>query len=259
MEIVIRFLNIIGTPFANLIYGSGRMFLLFIETLIWAFKPPFRFKLLLKQVEFIGINSLSVVILTGTFTGMVFAFQSYIGFSKFGAEYMVGTVVALGMARELGPVLSAIMVAARAGSAITAELGTMRVTEQIDALYSLAVEPVQYLILPRIIAGLIVMPILNAVAVFCGTIGGYFVGVNILGINKTLYLQNMYRYVDVGDFYNGMIKALVFGLILTLVGSYKGFYTKGGAAGVGQATTESVVLSCVLILVFDYILTAFMF
>ncbi|MBZ4672599.1 ABC transporter permease [Deferribacterales bacterium Es71-Z0220] len=259
MEVVIRFLNIIGTPFANLIYGSGRMFLLFIETLIWAFKPPFRFKLLLKQVEFIGINSLSVVILTGTFTGMVFAFQSYIGFSKFGAEYMVGTVVALGMARELGPVLSAIMVAARAGSAITAELGTMRVTEQIDALYSLAVEPVQYLILPRIIAGLIVMPILNAVAVFCGTIGGYFVGVNILGINKTLYLQNMYRYVDVGDFYNGMIKALVFGLILTLVGSYKGFYTKGGAAGVGQATTESVVLSCVLILVFDYILTAFMF
>ncbi|UOD35914.1 ABC transporter permease [Deferribacteraceae bacterium V6Fe1] len=256
---MIRFLNIIGTPFANLIYGAGRMFLLFIETIKWAFKPPFRFKLLLKQIEFIGINSLSVVILTGTFTGMVFAFQSYIGFNKFGAEYMVGTVVALGMARELGPVLSAIMVAARAGSAITAEIGTMRVTEQIDALYSLAVEPVQYLILPRVIAGIIVMPILNAVAVFCGTIGGYFVGVNILGINKTLYLQNMYRYVGIEDFYNGMIKALVFGLILTLVGSYKGFYTKGGAAGVGQATTESVVLSCVLILVFDYILTAFMF
>lgn len=259
MESLVNLLTVIGLPFTRLIFGAGRMFLLFIETVVWAFRPPFRLKLLLKQVEFIGINSLSVIILTGTFTGMVFAFQSYIGFSKFGAEYMVGTVVALGMARELGPVLSSIMVAARAGSAITAEIGTMRVTEQIDALYALAVEPVQYLVLPRIFAGIIVMPILNAVAVFCGTIGGYFVGVNILGINKTLYLQNMYRYVDLADFYNGMVKATVFGLILTLVGSYKGFYTKGGAAGVGQATTESVVLSCVLILVFDYILTAFMF
>lgn len=259
MEIIIKLLNIVGSPFAKLIYDSGRIFLLLVETFIWAFRPPFRFKVLLKQIEFIGINSISVVILTGTFTGMVFAFQSYIGFSKFGAEYMVGTVVALGMARELGPVLSAIMVAARAGSAITAEIGTMRVTEQIDALYSLAVEPVQYLILPRIVAGMIVMPILNALAVFCGTVGGYFVGVKILGINKTLYLQNMYRYIDLEDFYNGMVKAFVFGIILTLVGSYKGFYTKGGAAGVGQSTTESVVLSCVLILVFDYILTAFMF
>ena len=250
---------VIGKLVISLIVGSGKMFLLLTEAIYWAFIPPFRIKLLLKQIEFIGINSLFVVILTGTFTGMVFAFQSYIGFNKFGAEYMVGTVVALGMARELGPVLSSIMVAARAGSAITAEIGTMRVTEQIDALYALAVEPVQYLVLPRIVAGLIVMPLLNAVAVFCGTVGGYFVGVSLLGINKTLYLQNMYRYTDLSDFTNGMIKAVVFGLILTLVGSYKGFYTKTGAAGVGQSTTESVVLSCVLILIFDYILTAFMF
>ena len=254
-----KFLTWIGAPFVDLMFGAGRMFLLFVEVLKWFFLPPFRFRLLLKQIEFIGINSLSVIVLTGTFTGMVFAFQSFIGFSKFGAEYMVGTVVALGMARELGPVLSSIMVAARAGSAITAEIGTMRVTEQIDALYALAVEPVQYLILPRVLAGIFIMPILNAVAVFCGTLGGYFVSVHILGINKTLYLQYMYRYIELNDFYNGMIKATVFGLILTLVGSYKGFYTKGGAAGVGQSTTESVVLSCVLILVFDYILTAFMF
>jgi phospholipid/cholesterol/gamma-HCH transport system permease protein len=254
-----KIFGFIGRIVISLVVGSGRIFLLLIEAVYWTFIPPFRIKLLLKQIEFIGINSLFVVVLTGTFTGMVFAFQAYIGFSKFGAEYMVGTVVALGMARELGPVLSSIMVAARAGSAITAEIGTMRVTEQIDALYSLAVEPVQYLVVPRILAGIIVMPLLNAVAVFCGAVGGYFVGVGLLGINKTLYLQNMYRYTELSDFTNGMIKALVFGLILTLVGAYKGFYTKAGAAGVGQSTTESVVLSCVLILIFDYILTAFMF
>jgi len=253
------FFGFIGKPFLNLFYGAGRMVLLLTDAFKWLFIPPFRFRQLLKQIEFIGVNSLSVIVLTGTFTGMVFAFQSYIGFHKFGAEYMVGTVVGLGMARELGPVLSAIMVAARAGSAITAEIGTMRVTEQIDALNSLAVEPVQYLIVPRIIAGIIVMPLLNVVAVFCGTVGGYFVGVEILGINRTLYLENMYRYVDLSDLYNGITKAVVFGLLLTLVGCYKGFYTSGGAQGVGKATTESVVLSCVLILVFDYILTAFMF
>ncbi|MGA1862665.1 ABC transporter permease [Deferribacter thermophilus] len=256
---MIKFFEIVGAPILNFIYGSGRIFLFFIDFFRWVFVPPYRLKLLFKQIEFIGINSLSVIILTGTFTGMVFAFQSYIGFHRFGAEYMVGTVVGLGMARELGPVLSSIMVAARAGSAIAAEIGTMRVTEQIDALYALAVEPVQYLVVPRMLAGVIVMPILNIIAVFCGVVGGYFVGVEILGINKTLYLEYMYRYVDFEDIYNGLIKATVFGLILTLVGCYKGFYTTGGAEGVGKATTESVVLSSVLILVFDYILTAFMF
>ncbi|MCD8568447.1 MAG: ABC transporter permease [Geovibrio sp.] len=252
-------LAFIGRPFTVMSVGAGRLFLLFWETLRVAFVPPYRFRLFIKQVEFIGVNSLSVIILTGSFTGMVFAFQSYIGFSKFGAEYLVGTVVTLGMARELGPVLSAIMVAARAGSAITAEIGTMKVTEQIDALSSLAVDPVQYLFVPRILAGVFVMPLLNAVAVFCGTVGGIFVGVTILGINKTLYMENMYRYIDLSDFINGMVKSVVFGLLVTLVGCYKGYYTSGGAEGVGKATTESVVLACILILVFDYILTAFMF
>lgn len=253
------FLTLIGKPFTNMSVGAGKLFLLLWEAIKSAFVPPYRIKLFVKQVEFIGVNSLSVIILTGSFTGMVFAFQSYIGFHKFGAEYLVGTVVALGMARELGPVLSAIMVAARAGSAITAEIGTMRVTEQIDALSSLAVDPVQYLVVPRILAGIFVMPLLNAIAVFCGTVGGAFVGITILGINKTLYLDNMYKFIDFSDFLNGMIKSVFFGLIVTLVGCFKGYYTSGGAEGVGKATTESVVLSCILILVFDYILTAFMF
>lgn len=202
---------------------------------------------------------MSVIILTGSFTGMVFAFQSYIGFHKFGADQLVGTVVALAMARELGPVLSAIMVAARAGSAITAEIGTMKVTEQVDALNAMAVDPVHYLFVPRILAGLIVMPMLNAVTVLCGVIGGYLVSIKVLGINKTLYLDYMYTYIDFEDFANGMIKSVVFGGIVTLVGCYKGYMTRGGAEGVGRATTESVVMACVMILIFDYILTAFMF
>jgi phospholipid/cholesterol/gamma-HCH transport system permease protein len=254
-----RFFEFFGRPVLNLVNVAGSMTVLFLDTLRMLFVPPFRFRLLIKQMEFIGVNSLSVIILTGSFTGMVFAFQSYIGFHKFGAEQIVGTVVALGMARELGPVLSSIMVAARAGSAITAEIGTMKVTEQVDALNALAVDPVQYLFVPRIVAGLIVMPMLNAIAVFCGIVGGYLVSVNVLGINKTLYLDYMYQYIEIGDFINGMIKSFVFGGIVTLVGCYKGYMTRGGAEGVGRATTESVVMACVLILIFDYILTAFMF
>lgn len=254
-----RFFEFFGAPLLRFIQASGSMAVLFGDTVRLFFVPPFRFRLLIKQIEFIGANSLSVIILTGSFTGMVFAFQSYIGFHKFGAEQIVGTVVALGMARELGPVLSAIMVAARAGSAITAEIGTMKVTEQVDALNSLAVDPVQYLFVPRILAGFIVMPMLNAIAVFCGIVGGFLVSVYILGINKTLYLDYMYQYIELEDFVNGMIKAFVFGGIVTLVGCYKGYITTGGAEGVGKSTTESVVLACILILVFDYILTAFMF
>lgn len=256
---MIRFFEAIGLTILNLLSGTGKMFIFLVEAIKMSFLPPFRFKLIFKQIEFIGIKSISVVVLTGTFTGMVFAFQSYIGFQKFGAEHLVGTVVALGMARELGPVLSSIMVTARAGSAITAEIGSMRVTEQIDALQALSVEPIQYLVAPRIIAGLIIMPLLDVIAVFCGIIGGYLVSVEMLGINKTLFLEGIYEYTALSDLFNGMIKATVFGFILTLVGCYKGFYAGGGAEGVGRATTESVVLACVLILVSDYILTAIMF
>jgi len=253
------FFAFFGSPIIRMINVTGSMSLMFFDTIRLFFVPPFRIKLLLKQIEFIGVNSLSVIILTGSFTGMVFALQSYIGFHKFGAEQMVGTIVALAMARELGPVLSAIMIAARAGSAITAEIGTMKVTEQVDALNALAVDPVQYLFVPRILAGLIVVPMLNAVTVLCGIVGGYIVSIKVLGINKTLYLDYMYQYIEFSDFTSGMIKSFVFGGLVTLVGCYKGYMTTGGAEGVGKSTTESVVMACILILVFDYILTAFMF
>jgi phospholipid/cholesterol/gamma-HCH transport system permease protein len=163
------------------------------------------------------------------------------------------------MTRELGPVLTALMVTARAGSAMAAELGTMRVTEQIDALSVMATNPVKHLIVPRVIAGVLMVPVLTIVADFVGILGGYFVGVPILGINSGIFVKNITRLVDLGDIYNGLIKAAVFGLILSLVGCYKGFNTSGGAEGVGKATTEAVVLASISILISDYFLTAIMF
>jgi len=237
----------------------GKILLLFLSVLSWMFRPPMKLRLIFKQMEFVGVKSIFVVILTGTFTGMVMALQGYHGFRMFSAESLVGSTVALGMTRELGPVLTSLMVTARAGSAMAAELGTMRVTEQIDALYVMASNPVKHLIVPRVIAGVIMVPLLTIVSDFVGIIGGYFVGVIILDINAGAFVKNITRYVELDDIYNGLIKAAVFGLILSLVGCYKGFNTTGGAEGVGRATTEAVVLASITILVSDYFLTAIMF
>jgi len=237
----------------------GKILLLFLSVLMWMVRPPLKLRLIFKQMEFVGVKSIFVVVLTGTFTGMVMALQGYYGFRMFNAESLVGSTVALGMTRELGPVLTALMVTARAGSAMAAELGTMRVTEQIDALSVMAANPVKHLIVPRIIAGVIMLPALTIVSDFMGVLGGYFVGVPILNINEGAFVKNITKMVDLGDIYNGLTKAAVFGLILSLIGCYKGFNTTGGAEGVGKATTEAVVLASVSILVSDYFLTAIMF
>jgi phospholipid/cholesterol/gamma-HCH transport system permease protein len=237
----------------------GKILLLFISIVSWMVRPPLKLRLIFKQLEFVGVKSIFVVVLTGTFTGMVLALQSYYGFRLFSAESLVGSTVALSMTRELGPVLTALMVTARAGSAMAAELGTMRVTEQIDALSVMAANPVKHLIVPRVVAGVIMLPILTIVSDFMGILGGYFVGVMVLNINEGVFIKNITRYVDLGDLYNGLTKAAVFGLILSLVGCYKGFNTTGGAEGVGKATTEAVVLASITILVSDYFLTAIMF
>ena len=226
---------------------------------MWFVRPPVRWRLFFKQMEFVGVGSLFVVLLTGLFTGMVLALQTYHAFRMFSAESLVGATVALSMTRELGPVITALMVTGRAGSAIAAEIGTMRVTEQIDALAVMAINPVQYLVLPRLVAGVVMLPLLTAISDFVGVVGGYMVGVNLLGINAGLFMNKIYEYVELEDIYNGLTKAAVFGLILTLVGCYKGFYTRGGAEGVGRATTQSVVLASIMILMGDYVLTALMF
>jgi len=248
----------------------GRMTLAFLEELgafcIFFFqafsnliKPPIFIKQLFKQMEFIGIRSTPVVMLTGIFSGMVSALQTYHGFSLFGAESLVGSTTALGLLRELGPVLASLMVTARAGSAMTAEIGIMRVTQQIDALVVMGVNPFNYLIIPRIVASIIMMPMLTLVFDSIGMIGSYLVGIAILDIDKGIFMARIVEYVGYSDLFSGLIKGAFFGAILAIVGCYKGYSTSGGAEGVGQSATQSVVISSVSILIADYVLTAIMF
>jgi len=237
--------------------GLGRCGLQFGEAVRQAFRPPFRLHLLLKQMEFIGNKSLGVVLLTGMFTGMVMTFQLYRTLRDFSSETIVGGVVAVAMVRELGPVLSSLMVNARAGSAIAAELGTMRVTEQIDALFALGVNPIQYLFTPRILAGLLMQPILTALSNVTAIAGGYLVGVWLLGVDSGIFMAKVWDFLHWGDIVQGNVKAAVFGMILTTIGCYKGYNTSGGAEGVGRATTEAVVASAVSILFSDYLITVF--
>jgi phospholipid/cholesterol/gamma-HCH transport system permease protein len=252
-------LDFIGRSVLNAIEEAGRIVLLFCSVLFWMVRPPFKARNIIKQMEFVGVKSIFVVVLTGTFTGMVMALQGYHGFRMFSAESLVGSTVALGMTRELGPVLTSLMVTARAGSAMAAELGTMRVTEQIDALYVMAANPVKHLIVPRVIAGVLMVPLLTVVSIFFGIAGGYFVGIDVLNINEGTFVKNIYKLVDLNDIYSGLVKAACFGLILSVIGCYKGFNTSGGAEGVGRATTEAVVLASITILISDYFLTAIMF
>ena len=249
----------LGRSVLHAVEELGRIILLFLSGLSWMIRPPWRLRNIFKQMEFVGVRSIFVVVLTGMFTGMVMALQGYHGFRMFSAESLVGGTVGLGMTRELGPVLTSLMVTARAGSAMAAELGTMRVTEQIDALYVMAANPVKHLIVPRVIAGVLMVPLLTVVSDFMGILGGYFVGVHILNINSGIFIKNIIRLVELDDIYNGLVKAACFGLILSVIGCYKGFNTSGGAEGVGRATTEAVVLASVTILISDYFLTAIMF
>lgn len=256
---MIRWLEIMGSSVIRLIEEIGRVGLLFGKAIILLIRPPLRIKGIFKQMEQIGVNSLPVVMITATFTGMVLALQSYNGFKRFNAETLVGTVVAMSMTRELGPVLTGLIVAGRAGSAMAAELGTMKVTEQIDALETLAVNPVKYLIVPRLVAGALMLPILTILSDLIGVIGGYFVGVKLLGINSVIYIRRTIDYVEFHDIYSGLIKAFFFGLIIATIGCYQGFNSQGGAEGVGRATTLSVVISSMIILISDYFLSALLF
>jgi phospholipid/cholesterol/gamma-HCH transport system permease protein len=256
---ILKVVEAVGLALIRFIEEFGLIMFLFLSTIAWMLRPPVRFRAIFRQMEFVGVNSVLVVILTGAFTGAVLALQAYHGFRLFRAESLVGSTVALAMTRELGPVLTALIVTGRAGSAMAAELGTMRVTEQIDALHTMAANPIKYLVVPRIIAGVLMLPVLTVVADFVGIVGGYIVGVGLLKINSGIYVAKMIEIVELGDIFNGLVKSACFGLILSLVGCYKGFYTTGGAQGVGKATTQAVVIASVSILISDYFLTAAMF
>jgi phospholipid/cholesterol/gamma-HCH transport system permease protein len=240
------------------VYHLGRYSLLTLRALILAVVPPWRLRTIFRQMELVGVNSLFVVILTGLFTGAVFTLQVIYGFRRFSAESMVGPTVATAMTRELGPVLTSLMVTGRVGSAMAAELSSMKVSEQIDALTVMGADPVKYLISPRILAGMIMLPLLTAVADAVGVIGGYLVAIG-KGLDPGQFASRIEDIVVIGDVYNGLIKSAVFGLILASVGCYMGFYTKGGAEGVGRSTTHAVVCAYVAILVGDFVMTAVMF
>lgn len=236
----------------------GGVTLLGLETLYLAVRPPYRFANLLAACEAVGVGSLFVVVLTGFFTGAVFAMQSASAFRLFDAESLVGATVAISLTRELAPALTGLMVTGRAGSAIATELGSMRVTEQIDALATMAVDPRHYLLVPRVLAGLLTAPILCMVFNVIGLVGSYLVAVKLQGISEAQFWSRIESWLDVADVFGGLIKAAIFGLMLTTIACYKGYNATGGAKGVGEATTEAVVLSSVLILVADYFLTALM-
>ncbi len=223
------------------------------------FRPPYYPRLVGRSLLEIGFFSLPVVALTALFTGMVLALQSYTGFSRFNAESAIASVVVLSVTRELGPVLAGLMVSGRAGAAMAAELGTMRVTDQIDALSTLSTDPMQYLVAPRLLAGVIAMPLLVVVADILGVLGGFIVATLRLGFNPSTYLVNTFANLRVEDVASGLIKACVFGFVIALLGCFNGYRSRGGAQGVGAATTSAVVSASILILALDYVLTQVLF
>ncbi len=237
----------------------GTHFHMCIQAMYWMFKPPFGFPELVKQMEEIGVKTLPVVLITAVFTGMVLALQSWSAFARFKAQSLVGTLVALSVTRELGPVIAGLMVSGRVGASIAAELGTMKVTEQIDALYTLATNPIKYLVTPRLLATTLIMPVLVAFGDLVGIAGGYLVSVYVLHGNSSIYINRTFQHLKLNDIYVGLVKAAAFGFLIALISCYQGFNTEGGAEGVGKATTKAVVISSMTVLISDYFLTALLF
>lgn len=240
------------SPFVEI----SELFKLLWEALFWGIRPPYRGRLFVEAMEFIGIGSIFLVSLTAVFVGGVLALQLVDGFRDFGAENQTGAVIGLALAREVGPVFAALMVTSRAGSAMTTELGSMRVTNQIDALVTMAVNPVQYLVVPRLVAGFVMVPVLTMLFNVVGVAGAFFVAVALLGLDPGVFMDRLKWLVDWDDLSQGLIKAMVFGVAVTLIACRQGFYAKGGAAGVGRATNRAVVQSAIAILMLDYLVTS---
>lgn len=253
------FLAGVGATVLNFFAATGRLARFAGTALYHCATPPFFPRLLLRQLIDIGYYSLPVVGMTALFTGMVLALQSYTGFSRFSAEGAVATVVVLSVTRELAPVLAGLMVAGRIGASIAAELGTMRVTEQIDALHTLSTNPFKYLVAPRLIAGTVMLPVLVLIADIIGVMGGYIVGVYKLGFEAANYLGKTWQYLVADDVLSGLYKAAAFGFIVALMGCYHGYNSRRGAQGVGSAVTAAVVSASILILITNYFMTQLLF
>jgi len=247
----------IGREFISLTEALGSAALMLKSVLFWLFRSKFEAGEAVKQAVKIGVDSITVTALTSFFTGMVLSLQmGHTMKNLFNEPMYIGTMVAFSMLKELGPVLTSIVVAGRAGAVVTAEIGTMRVTEQIDALYTLGTNPTRHLLVPRYIAFMIMLPLLTVFADFLGVIGGCLVGVVKLGISPTVYLDDILTYMEITDFMHGFLKTFFFAFMIATVSCYKGLNTKGGAEGVGKSTTEAVVVSMVLVMVLDYFISA---
>lgn len=251
--------TLLGRVALQLFGTVGRLVLFTLAALASCVRPPFYWRAIIRQLIDIGYYSLPVVGLTAIFTGMVLALQSYTGFSRFQSEAAIPHVVVVSLLRELGPVLAGLMVAGRIGASMAAELGTMRVTEQIDALTTLSTNPMKYLVAPRLIAGVTMLPVLVLIGDIIGIFGGYLVAVLKLGFNPANFIQNTWDAFEPQDLVSGLVKAAVFGFIVTLMGCYNGYMSRGGAQGVGAATTNAVVSASILILCSDYIVTELFF
>ncbi len=254
-----NFLQKIGATFLNFLEIIGRVSSFTGLAFYHILTPPYYPKIILRQFISIGYYSLPVVGLTAIFTGAVLALQSYTGFSRFNAESSIAAVVIISITRELGPVLAGLMVAGRVGSSTAAEIGTMKVTEQIDALTTLSTHPFKYLVAPRILAGILMLPLLVLIADVIGVYGGYLVSIHKLGFSSGSYLHTTFTFLESKDVVSGLIKSSIFGFVITLMGCYQGYYCGKGADGVGRATINAVVTSSMLILLSNYIATEFFF
>ena len=243
-------------PVLALLDGLGSVVLLTLRTLWWALLPPYRLTQLLRAMEFVGAESVFIVSLTGLFSGMVLALQMVHALRQFSAESVVGSIVAISLMREMSPVFAALMVTARAGSAMAAELGNMRITEQVDALVTMGVSPVQYLLSPRMVAATFMLPLLCVLYTCVGMVGAWMVAVNLLSVDPGIFISNIEKFVMLDDFMMGIIKSAVFGFLISAISCHQGFYASGGARGVGVATTRAVVQSAVAMLIANYIITS---
>lgn len=249
----------IGKWIINALEEMGAITILSLQTILYSFRGIFNYRDLLAQMVRVGVDSLPVAVVTAAFVGMVFAVQIASEFVKFGAGNVVGGVMGIAVARELAPALTAVVIAGRVGSAFAAEIGTMSVTEQIDAIYAMGSDPIKHLVVPRFIASTIMLPILTIFADIVGFFGGYFVAVYVVGINSVGYMDSASSFLNMGDITGGIIKAVFFGMIISIIGCYMGLKTKGGARGVGEATTNSVVYSLMAIFVANYFLSLALF
>jgi phospholipid/cholesterol/gamma-HCH transport system permease protein len=252
------FFGTVFEPLLTALDAIGKVVVLTGETLLWAVRPPYRINQLLAAMDFVGVQSVFIVSLTGTFSGMVLALQTVNSLRQFSAEGVVGSIVAISLTREISPVFAALMVTARAGSAMAAELGNMRVTEQIDALVTMGVSPVQYLLSPRLIASVLMLPLLCILYSCVGMAGAYVVAIKWMGVDPGIFLSNIEKYLARSDFWMGEIKAIVFGFLIAAISCSQGYHASGGAKGVGEATTLAVVQSAVVILIANYLLTSWL-